>query len=73
LVACAVVAGSFHAVGVMPAAFDDAGVGALAPLVEVARAGDVGRDLLQGAAWLVRGEKPGRRPGGGRRGWCASA
>jgi hypothetical protein len=73
IVADAVVAGSFHAVGVVPAAFDDAGVGALAPLVEVAGGCDVGRDLFQGAAWLVRGGKPGRRPGGGRRGWCASA
>ena len=72
-VADAVVAGSFDAVGVVPSAFDDAGVGALAPFVEVARGRDVGRDLFQGAAWLVRGGKPGRRPGGGRRGSCASA
>jgi hypothetical protein len=73
IVAGAPVAGSFHAVGVVPSAFDDAGVGALAPLVEFAGAGDVGHDLFQGAAGLVRGGKPGRRPGGGRRGWCASA
>src|SRR5262245_19060372 len=68
VVAGAVVGGFFDAVGVVAAAFDDAGVGLLSSAVEVAWAGDVGFDLVQGAAWLVRGEKPGRRPGGGRRG-----
>jgi hypothetical protein len=36
--------------------------------------GDVGDDLVQGSVPLVRGPKPGRRPGGGRRGWfsCTS-
>jgi hypothetical protein len=53
-VADAAVAGSFHAGGVVPPAFDDAGVSALAPLVAGAR--DVGHDLFQGAAWLVRGK-----------------
>jgi hypothetical protein len=49
----------------MPAAFDDAGVGAFAALVQVPAAGDAGHDGGEGAGAVVRGEKPGRRPGGG--------
>jgi len=70
-VALAVVAGSLEVVGVVAGALDDAGIGALAALVQVLRAGDVGGDLVQDALALVRGEKPGRRPGGGRRGWSS--
>jgi hypothetical protein len=66
--AFAVVAGSLDVVGVVAGPFDDAGVGALAALVQVLAAGDVGRHLVQDALALVRGKKPGRRPGGGRRG-----
>jgi hypothetical protein len=46
VVAGAVVAGFLDAVGVVAAAFDDAGVGTLAALAEVAGAGDVGLDLV---------------------------
>jgi hypothetical protein len=73
VVAGAVVAGSFDAVGVVPGALDDAGAGALPVLVQVLPAGDVSYDLIQGGAGPVRGGKPGRRPGGGRPGWSASA
>ena len=59
VVAGAVVAAILYAVEVVPAAFDDAGVGALATLAEVAGAGDVGHDLLQGAAWPDQGGKAG--------------
>ena len=61
----AVLAGFLDAVGVVACALDDAGVGALAPGVEVLRAGDGGHDAAEGPFSLVRGEKPGRRPGGG--------
>jgi hypothetical protein len=66
--AVAVVAGFLDVVGVVAGALDDAGVGALASLVQVLAAGDVGADLVQDVLALVRGKKPGRRPGGGRRG-----
>jgi len=55
-VALAAVVGSFHVVGVVPGPLDDAGVGALAPLIEVVAAGDLGGDLVQGALALVRGK-----------------
>ena len=63
-VACAVLAGFLDAVGVVPGALDDAGVAALAFLVELARVGDVGHDAFEELFLLVRGKKPGRRPGG---------
>ena len=66
--ALAAVAGFLDVVGVVAGSLDDAGVGALAALVQVLTAGDVGGDLVQDAPALVRGEKPGRRPGGGQRG-----
>jgi hypothetical protein len=46
VVAGAVVAGFLDLVGVVPGSLDDARVGALAALVQVAGAGDVGADLL---------------------------
>jgi hypothetical protein len=64
----AAVAGFLDVAGVVTRPFDGAGVGALASLVRVPAAGDAGRDLVQDVLALVRGEKPGRRPGGGRRG-----
>jgi hypothetical protein len=67
----AAVAGFLDVVGVVAGSLDDAGIGALAPLVQVMAAGDVGLDLVQDVLLLVRGEKPGRRPGGGRRGWSS--
>jgi hypothetical protein len=45
-VALAVVAGFLDVVGVVAGALDDAGVGALAALVQVLAAGDVGADLV---------------------------
>ena len=54
LVAGAVLAGFLDAVGVVPGAFDDAGVTALAPLIEVLRAGDGGHDAAEDAFPLVR-------------------
>jgi len=42
----AVVAGFLDVVGVVAGSLDDAGVGALAPLVQVLAAGDVGLDLF---------------------------
>ena len=69
--ALAVVAGFFDVVGVVARPFDDAGVGALASVVQVPAAGNVGPDLVQDVLALVRGKKPGRRPGGGRRGWSS--
>jgi hypothetical protein len=44
--ALAVVAGFLDVVGVVAGALDDAGVGALAALVQVLAAGDVGADLV---------------------------
>ena len=61
----AALASFLDAVGVVPGALDDPRVAALAPLVEVLRAGDRGYDAAEGALALVRGKKPGRRPGGG--------
>jgi hypothetical protein len=69
--ALAVVAGFLDVVGVMPGALDDAGIGPLASVVQAGPAGDVGGDFIQDAPALVRGKKPGRRPGGGRRGSSA--
>ena len=66
--ALAVVAGSLDAVGVVAGPLDDAGIGPLSPLVQVRGAGDAGPDLFEDVLALVRGKKPGRRPGGGRRG-----
>ena len=69
--ALAVVAGPLDVVGVVAGALDDAGVGPIAALVQALAAGDVGGNLAEDAAALVRGKKPGRRPGGGRRGWSS--
>ena len=60
----AVLAGLLDLVGVVPGALDDAGIGALAPLAQVPGAGDLGDGAFEGTP-LIRGEKPGRRPGGG--------
>jgi hypothetical protein len=66
VVADAGVTVSFDQVGVVPGAADDAWVGAVPPRgVEVARAGDVGHNRGEGPLGLVRGERPGQRPGGG--------
>lgn len=69
----AVVAGAFDPVRVMAGALDNPGVGPVpARRVEVLLPGDVGHDLGEDAFLLLRGERPpGRRPGGGRCGWCA--
>ena len=64
----AVVTGFLDVVGIVARSLDDAGIGALAALVQVPAAGDVGLDLVSDVLSLVRGKKPGRRPGGGRRG-----
>jgi hypothetical protein len=56
VVAGAVLAGFLDAVGVVPGAFDDARVGALAPPAEVLGGGDLGHDPVQDALALVRGE-----------------
>ena len=66
--ALSAVAGFLDVVGVMAGALDDAGIGSLPALIEVLAAGDVCADLAQDAPAQVRGKKPGRRPGGGRRG-----
>jgi hypothetical protein len=50
---------------VVAGALDDAGVAALAPFVEVPGVGDAGHDAGEDALALVRGKKPGQRPGGG--------
>jgi hypothetical protein len=63
-----VVAGFLDVIGVVAGSLDDAGVGALAALVQVLGAGDVGGDLVEDVLTLVRGGKTGRRPGGGQRG-----
>ena len=55
------VAGFLDAVVVVPATFDGAGAGPVpAQRVEVLLLGDVGQDAPE----VLRGEKPGRRPGG---------
>ena len=64
----AVVGGFLDVAGIVPGPLDDAGAGALAALVQVLTAGDAGGDLVQDAPALLRGKKPGRRPGGGQRG-----
>ena len=61
----AVLAGFLDGVMVVAGALDDAGVAALAALVQVLAAGDGGHDAFEGALALVRGKKPGCRPGGG--------
>ena len=66
--ALAAVAGSFDPVGVVAGALDDAGISALAVLVQVLAASDVGANLVQDVPKLVRGKKPGQRPGGVLRG-----
>ena len=50
----AAVAGSFDPVGVVAGALDDAGISALAVLVQVLAASDVGADLVQDVPKLVR-------------------
>jgi hypothetical protein len=60
----AMLAGFLDLVGVVPGALDDAGIGAFAALVQVPGAGDLGDGAFE-RALPVRGEKPGRRPGGG--------
>jgi hypothetical protein len=64
-VAGAVLAGFLDGVMVVASALDDAGVAALAPFVELLRAGDGGHDTVEDALLPVRGKKPGQRPGGG--------
>jgi len=64
-VAGAVLAGFPDGVVVVAGALDDAGVAARAALVQVLRAGDAGHDAGEDALALVRGKKPGQRPGGG--------
>jgi hypothetical protein len=51
-----VAAGFLDVVGVVAGPLDDAGVGALAALVQVLAAGDVGGDLAEDAPALVRGK-----------------
>ena len=65
VVAGAVLAGFLDGVVVVAGALDDAGVAALAPFVELRRAGDVGHDAVEDALLPVRGEKPGPGPGAG--------
>jgi hypothetical protein len=65
VVAGAVVAGFLDAVGIVPAALDDAGAGPLAALAQVPAGGDVGRHGGERLLAVVRGKKPGQRPGGG--------
>lgn len=61
----AVVAGLLDPVGVVAAALDDSRVAAVpAAGVEVPVLGDVCRELGQECCGLVRGKKPGLRPGG---------
>jgi len=64
-VADTVLAGFLDRVVVVAGALDHAGVAALAALVELLRVGDGGHDAGKDALPLVRGEKPGLRPGGG--------
>jgi hypothetical protein len=64
-VAGAVLAGFLDGVMVVAGALDDAGIAALAPLVQVLRVSDGGHDAGEDALALVRGKKPGCRPGGG--------
>jgi len=64
-VAGAVLARFPDGVVVVAGALDDAGVGALTPGVEVPGVGNVGQEAVQDPFLLVRGEKPGLRPGGG--------
>ena len=73
VVADAVVAGPFDAVGVVAGPFDDPRVGPVpAPGVEMLLAGDVGYDPREDAFLLLRGERPlGQRPGGGQSLRCA--
>jgi hypothetical protein len=49
----------------VPGALDDAGVAALAPFVELVRAGDAGHDAVEDALLPVRGKRAGPRPGAG--------
>jgi hypothetical protein len=65
VVADTVLAGFPDGVVVVAGALDDARVAAVAALVEVLRAGDGGHDAGEDPPALVRGKKPGQRPGGG--------
>jgi hypothetical protein len=66
-VADAMVGGFLDAVGVVAPALDGARVGAVpAAGTEVLLPGDVDLDLGQERVSLVRGERPGRQPGGRR-------
>jgi hypothetical protein len=66
------VAGFLDAVGVVASSFDDAGAGAVpAAGVEVLVLRDVGLDLGQDGPGVLRGKRPGQRPGGARCGRCA--
>jgi hypothetical protein len=47
-----------------PPAFDDAGAGAVADGVKVPSPGDLGQGAGEELVSLLRGERPGRRPGG---------
>jgi hypothetical protein len=64
-VAGAVLAGFLDRVVVVAGALDYTGVAALAALVELLRVRDGGRDAVEDALALVRGKRPGQRPGGG--------
>jgi hypothetical protein len=64
-VAGAVLSWFLYGILVVPGASDDARVAALTAFVQVRRAGDAGHDAAEDALALVRGEKPGRRPGAG--------
>ena len=61
----AVLAGFPDGVMIVAGALDDAGVAALAARVELLRVRDGGQDAGEDALAMVRGKKPGRRPGGG--------
>ena len=61
----AVLAGFLDRVVVVAGALDYTGVAALAALVELLRVRDGGHDAVKDTLALVRGEKPGQRPGGG--------
>jgi hypothetical protein len=65
VVAGAVVAGFLEGVMAGAPAFDDAGVGAAGPAgAEVLFPGDLGFDPGEEGVRLLRGERPGLRPGG---------
>ncbi|MGC2745811.1 MAG: hypothetical protein WA672_21790, partial [Candidatus Angelobacter sp.] len=71
VVADVLVAGFLDAVGVVAASLDNAWAAAVpAAGVEVLVLRDVGFDLGQDGPGVLRGERPGRRPGGAGCGRC---